>query len=300
MHFKPTISVIIPCREHYDELKGCLRELENQRPIIHHEIIVVVSSVNDEKLSKVISAFPHVHIIRGNKSMLAGEARNLGVKYAKSKYLAFIDADCLPEHGWLNAAKTALDLGFLFVGGPVLDFFPFHPIAASDNLLQLLDFTSYRPSGMASHLPGGNMGVDRDAFHKIGGFVSGIAVGEDTILSSAAAKKWPQKVYFSKDMCVRHYGRRRIKEFLHHQQRFGYFRAVFGMHTSSIYLRLGQIIGFSYLIALKRMAYFSYRALQWRPILLLRIFILLPFLLLGLTAWAVGFWKGCRARIKET
>ncbi len=292
------ISVIIPCREHSDELKTCLLALENQHPIIDHEIIVVDSAPNDTRLSKVIAAFPHVCLIKGHNPLLAGDARNLGAKYAEGKYLAFVDADCLPEHGWLNAARTALDQGYLFVGGPVLDCDPFHPIAASDNFLQLPDFTSYRPSGVASHLPGGNMCVNRDAFHAIGGFVSGIAVGEDTMLSSAAATQWPQKVYFSNDMRVCHYGRGQIKDYLYHQQRFGYFRALYGLHTSPLYLRLGQIIGFSYLFALKRLAYFVYRALQWRPVFLLRIFIILPFLLLGLTAWAVGFWKGCRTRAR--
>jgi GT2 family glycosyltransferase len=296
MNFEFTISVIIPCQNHTDELRRCLAALKGQQPFIDHEIIVVDSTPDDERLSKIRAAFPHVRHVKGHKPLLAGEARNLGVKFARGRYLAFIDADCLPEHDWLHVVRKVLDKGYLFVGGPVLDCLPYHPIAAADNLLQLPDFTSYRPSGIASHLPGGNMATSRAAFHAIGGFSAGIAVGEDTLLSSAAAKRWPRKVYFSNAMRVCHYGRERMKDFLFHQRQFGYFRAVFGLHVSALYLRLGKSIVFSCLFALRRIGYFVFRALQWRPISLLWIIVHLPFLLLGLTAWAIGFWKGCRAR----
>jgi glycosyltransferase involved in cell wall biosynthesis len=296
MHKALIVSVVIPCRKHSEELNRCLSALMNQQPFVDHEIIVIDSSPNDESISKVTEAYPSTRLVKGHKSLLAGEARNLGAKHAKGKYLAFIDADCLPEQGWLFSVQEALNEGYWFVGGPVLDCRPFHPIATADNLLQLPDFSIYRPSGKATHLPGGNMGVHRDAFNAVGGFGSKIAVGEDTILSSTAAKRWPQKVYFSNAMRVCHFGREGMRAYLSHQQQFGYFRAVFGLHISKLHLRLGQIIAFAFLLALKRMVYFIYKGIQWQPISLLRIFVLFPVLSVGLVAWAVGFWKGCRER----
>jgi GT2 family glycosyltransferase len=299
MNYDSIVSVIIPCREHSDELKRCLMALSEQQPAVDHEIIVVNSSPSDQRLAKVTTDFPSVRLVNGQKPLLAGEARNLGAEHARGKYLAFIDADCLPERGWLESVRNALEEGYWFVGGPVVDARPSHLIAAADNLLQLPDFSIYRPSGKATHLPGGNMGVHRDRFNSIGGFSSEIAVGEDTVLSSTASKRWPERVFFSNAMRVCHFGRESMRDFLLHQRQFGYFRALFGLHVSAIQLRLGKSIAFSSLLALKRMGYLIYKSLQWHPISLLQIFILLPFLLAGLGGWTVGFWKGCWARQKQ-
>ena len=111
----PLISVVVPCRGHANELKGCLRGLENQITTAPYEIIVVDSAA-DPAVSDVVDAFPGVRLVRSRSGLLPGSARNLGARHARGDYLAFTDADCIPEPDWLAAVITALKSGATMIG----------------------------------------------------------------------------------------------------------------------------------------------------------------------------------------
>ena len=55
--------------------------------------------------------------------MHAGFSRNIGIKFSKSKYVAFIDSDAYPSINWLkNAVKIFHDPSIHAVGGPDIPF----------------------------------------------------------------------------------------------------------------------------------------------------------------------------------
>jgi glycosyltransferase involved in cell wall biosynthesis len=232
--------------------------------------------------------------LRDASGLLAGEARNLGAACAQGRYLAFIDADCVPEAAWLAAALGALQAGAEMVGGPILDMLPFHPLAAPDNLMQFVEFSPGRPEGGVSHFPGCNFAVNREAFLGAGGFPAGLAIGEDVSLTSAIAERRPGRVRFLHKMRVRHLGRRGVRAYWRHQETFGYYRGKLGQRLRPYQQRLGSWPLMGVAVAAKRFTYIVSCAVQWHPLALPRLILVLPGLLLGVTAYASGFQRGCR------
>jgi glycosyltransferase involved in cell wall biosynthesis len=292
------ISVVIPCRNHSEELRTCLQGFRKQTTSWPYEIIVVDSAA-DFKVAEVVSEFPSVRLISSDLGLLPGAARNLGAQFAQGEYLAFTDADCVPEPGWLDAAVDALIREATIVGGPVLDVTPTCLIAAADNLLQFIDFPGQRPDGPASYLPGCNIALSKTAFEELGGFPPHLPVGEDVIFVTAAVARWPDSAQFIRHMKVRHKGRNSFHSFWRHHNAFGYYRARFGLRLRPIFQRLGKQSIYAVMISLSRLPYFVINTLRWNPLGLVRIISLLPLLLLGLAAWAIGFRRGCRNVVVE-
>jgi len=258
-----------------------------------------VDSAADAEVVATVSKFPLVRLISSDLGLLPGAARNLGARFARGEYIAFTDADCIPEPDWLDAALGILMQGSKIVGGPILDAMPTNPIAAADNLLQFIDFPPQRRDGPASYLPGCNIALKKSAFDKLGGFPPHLPVGEDVSFITAATARWPNGAQFVRSMLVRHKGRNGFHSFWQHHEAFGYYRASLGLRLRPMFQRFGRHSIYAVMIALYRLPYFIVNTLRWNPLGLARLIILLPLLLLGLAAWAVGFRRGCRNIVVE-
>lgn len=293
----PLVSVIVPCLAHAEELGRCLASLERQ-DLAHPYEVIVVDSAADPEVARVAGEHPDARLLRSDARLGPGAARNLGVRHARGELLAFVDADCVAEPGWLRAAHAALERGARAVGGPVLDAFPLHPIAVTDNLLQFADFPAARPDGAADYFPGANLALRRDDFLAVGAFhETGLGSGEDGLLSAALLARWPGGLRFEPSMRVRHEGRRGLVEFLRHQRRFGYVRGVHALRVDERRIQLATIAPLLPALVATRLSYITRSVLRWRPLGLPRLALLLPLVLAGLTAWALGFRDGCRARL---
>lgn len=292
---RPLASVIVPCKGHAIELRRCLRSLECQQADFPFETLVV-DSASDPAVMAAGEEFPDVRFIRGDRNLLAGPARNLGVREARGEYIAFIDADCQADPGWLTSAARALggEAAAELVGGPVLDARPWHPVAVTDNILQFADFLPGRPEGPARYFPGCNMAVRRTVFLAAGGFSDdNVIAGEDTKFSEQVRARWPRGLQFVQEMTIRHDGRKRAIDFLRHQSSFGYVRAILGLHLSPFQQRWGRRRAALPAVVGKRLVYIVRRNLAWGLPRSPRLVLLFPMIVAGLTTWAVGFRRGC-------
>lgn len=291
----PSISVIIPCKGHAEELRACLTGLHHMDVQVPYETIVVDSNF-DPTVRYTVQHFPNIKVIQSKENLNAGPARNLGVTQAAGDFLAFIDADCIPTNHWLQTAYDELARGAQMVGGPVLDALPFHPIATSDNLLQFADLGPKRPLGKAEVLPACNLAVRKEVFETVSGFPNAPTI-EDSLFTNAIAKHWPDNCLFIPKMQVKHRGRTTLKELWYHQNYFGLMRGIFGFRVKKYQQILACRWYFVPLIILKRLGYIFKRTYMWNPGLLIRNFLFLPLIVFGQLAWAVGFRQGCRRRL---
>ncbi|HEX8073850.1 MAG TPA: glycosyltransferase family A protein [Thermoleophilaceae bacterium] len=125
-----------------------------------YETIVVDNGSDDGTGNVVRAASGPVELLRREHG-LAGEARNHAAAAARGDALAFTDADCFPDPGWLTAGLRALDGGADLVQGlvrpdPAAAMGPFDRslfVSADDGLYQTA-----------------NLFVRRALFERLGGF----------------------------------------------------------------------------------------------------------------------------------
>jgi hypothetical protein len=180
------------------------------------------------------------------------------------------------------------------VGGPVLDLMPYHPIAASDNLLQFAEYQAGRPEGAATKFPSCNLAMRRADFEALGGFPDQLPVGEDTLLTEAAARRWPDGLRFIPAMRVRHLGRTKLGGFLAHQAWFGYHRGLLGLGLTPTQRRLARHAIMLPAVVLRRWTYILGRTAVWHAGGLPQVLLLSPLVAAGLAAYAAGLRRGLR------
>ena len=171
------ISVIIPHLNQPEQLARCLASLRAQKDAPDFEIIVVDngSAVQPEGICAEYGA-----VLLREATPGPGPARNRGAAAARGDVLAFIDADCLADSGWLAAIRDALaDPALAVLGGDVRIAYE-NP----DDLTVLEAYESIYAYRMDLYIRRdgftgtGNLAVRRDVFEKIGPF-GGIGIAED-------------------------------------------------------------------------------------------------------------------------
>jgi GT2 family glycosyltransferase len=291
---KPAISIIVPCLNHAAELDLCLEGLGAQTGQIPFEV-AVVDSASDPEVLAVVGRHPGVRLLRADRRLSAGAARNLGSRETKGELLGFLDADCIPQSGWVQAAVAALQGDAVLASGAVADALPWHFISASDNRLQFADFPPGRPAGPHPYFPAACLAVKRAVFEELGPFDEESAVAQDVLFTREVARRYPDGALFQPEMLVLHIGRARWKQFLAHQFEFGFSRAEYQLRMDRSYAWLGRHPGMGWLVILRRLTYIGIRVAQWNALDLPRFVLQLPILIIGLAAWTRGFYSGIHA-----
>jgi glycosyltransferase involved in cell wall biosynthesis len=285
------LSVIIPCYRESGSLRRCLAGLAPDRQQAQFETIVV-NSGSDDSVASVAAGLASVRTVSTPQRLWAGAARNVGVRAARGAFLLFLDADCVPEPGWVEAARTALETGVRMAGGPVLDLLPNHPIATSDNLLQFSEYPAGRPGGPATKFPSCNLAMRRADFDALGGFPEELPAAEDTRLAQAAVRLWPDGLHFVPGMRVRHLGRTTLRQFLAHHAWFGYHRGLLGLDLTPRQKGLAARTVMLPAVVFWRLRYILGRTRAWNAGGLPRALLLSPLLVAGLSAYAIGLRLG--------
>ncbi len=219
----PTVSIIIPCFNHFERTEACLNALAETLPeSCRGEIIVVDDSSDDETLQRLQQRTgddDRLKIIRNavNKGFLA--SCNQAARIATGEILVFLNNDTIPLPDWLPAllrvfrehpdagavgAKLVYPEGKLQEAGGVVfrdgtaanfgrdDYNPDHPIYS---YLREVDYCS-----------GASLATKRELFEQLGEFDSKYspAYYEDTDYCFKV-REAGHKVYFQPESVVVHY-----------------------------------------------------------------------------------------------
>ena len=140
-------------------------------------------------------------------------ARNHGASFAKGTYLAFTDADCIPDQDWLNNAyhlfqKSDCDS----IGGEIEIF------RAEDGKKHAYIYEKYHAFKQEQWVPNGysctaNHLVKRTVFEEVNGFDTSLKSGGDWEFSSRCVRKGYSMEY-GKDVIVRHPSRKNLQAML--------------------------------------------------------------------------------------
>lgn len=172
----PRVSVITPAKDAAATLPALLDALSALTPVDGGFEVIVVDDASSDATRRLAAGHPVVTRVVDGGGRGPGAARNAGAAAASAPILAFTDADCLPEPGWLAGMLAALDDADL-VQGVVR---PAGPMGPWDRSVSVERFSGLFETA--------NLGVRRDWFERIGGFEPWLAprrskeLGEDVWL----------------------------------------------------------------------------------------------------------------------
>lgn len=217
---RPFVSVVIPVFDHGERLAACLAALERQDYDGDAYEVVVVDNGANEDLGALTAAFPRVRLVT-EAAPGSYAARNRGVTQARGAVLAFTDADCLPEPGWLTHGVEALHAapGVGLAAGRIDIVFadPQRPTAAE--LYESV--ASFRQREYVERWGFGataNLFAFRESFERVGPF--------DARLRSLGDREWGQRaganglrLAYADAAAVKHPARRTLAELLRRTKR---------------------------------------------------------------------------------
>lgn len=241
MKSKPKVSIIIPVKKINDYIHESMDHLLGL-DYPSFEILIFP----DEK--DKVHSWPKTRIIASGKVGPA-QKRDLALKYAKGKVLAFLDDDAYPEPDWLTKMVHCFRDGNVgAVGGAAVT-------PESDGVLQKVSgavFESYLGGGFARNRylclgdhcdcddwPTVNLLVWKDVFREVGGFDSAYWPGEDTKLCLDIVNAG-YKILYDPEGVVYHHRR---SDLMKHFKQIGSYSLHRG-HFAKIYPKTSLKIGY--------------------------------------------------------
>jgi GT2 family glycosyltransferase len=198
------VTVVIATRNRRSGLCATLKRLSTlpEQP----DIIVVDNGSTDGTPAAVRRLFPHVELValRHNRG---ASARNVGVRRARTRYVALTDDDSWWEPGTLTRAVTLLDttprVG-LVTGATLVG-----PLATPDPLNAVLAASPLSQGGLPGPRVLGFLGcaavTRREAYLAAGGYSRLLFIGgeEELLAYDLTARRWP--VVYCSDIVVHHW-----------------------------------------------------------------------------------------------
>ena len=206
------ISVVIPVYNAQNTIARCVQGLQAQK-LKPYEVIFVDNGSSDQTVQLLQTLTQdwdcHVQILH-EATQGAASARNTGADLASGDWLAFTDADCVPDSDWLEQGAIAIQAqSCVALAGPAWG------TMEGDLSAQLLSLTTLSV-GNAAHwrreagdtgvngFASANLWLNKQVFEQVQGFDVSLAVsGEDYDLC-ARLYQAGHAIYYHPKLNVRH------------------------------------------------------------------------------------------------
>jgi glycosyltransferase involved in cell wall biosynthesis len=220
------VSVVIPAR---DEARTIGRTLEavfaQEAPGVELEVLVVDDGSADGTAEVASGAGARVlRLGPRERGGSPGAARNRGAAAATGDPVIFLDADCAPASGWLDALLAAHERGEVVVGGALEAPAGLPATARCDHYCGSYHVHPERPAGYVPNHTPANLSVRRDAFQAGGGFAEHLplADGHEELPWQARLSRRGDRIRFEPRAVVFHHNRTGLGNLLRRHYRWGY------------------------------------------------------------------------------
>jgi glycosyltransferase involved in cell wall biosynthesis len=224
--FLRCVSVVVPAHNEAAGISARIRAILAQAVSgIELQVIVVDDSSTDQTVPLARAA--GAEVIRLPDSVAGGNpaaARNLGARVSRGDPIIFLDADCTPAPGWLEAFLAAHSRGEIVVGGSLDLPDGLSASARCDYYCGWYLVHSRRPAGYVPHHPPPNLSVRRDAFFSTSGYTEArpFSYTNEERRWQAELRRRGTRVYFEPRARVFHYNRPGFVNLLRRNYRWAY------------------------------------------------------------------------------
>src|SRR5262249_37760987 len=167
-------------------LGGCLESLAAANYSSEKFEVIVADNGSVDATIEVAQSYAsrlQLTILR-RPGVTVSKLRNFGASLARGEILAFLDADCVVTHKWLQNAELYLTPHRSGILGGFIDI-----PQNSRWVAQTWYGFGYRPkTGNVSYVPAGNLLLRRSSFVELGGFREELRTAEDFDLCLRARK----------------------------------------------------------------------------------------------------------------
>jgi mycofactocin system glycosyltransferase len=215
------VTVVVPVRDRPHELAVTLATIGDA-----HAVVVVDDGSEGDAVAQVADEYGTTYA-RHERTRGPAAARNTGWREAATALVAFVDADCEPEPGWLDRLLSHFDDSQVAAVAPrVLSRIPStlpDVLARYETAVPSLDRgpdeALVRPRSRVPFVPTATLVVRRDALAALGGFDEAMHIGEDVdFVWRLDESGW--SVRYEPSVTVSHPARPTAKAWL--RQRFDY------------------------------------------------------------------------------
>jgi len=201
----PSFTVVVPVRNGEAMINTCVESLLAQRYAADRYEIIVVDNGSTDDTAGVVSSYP-VTLLRC-PTPGPSPARNAGARRSQNEIVAFTDADCIADPGWLGGLAAAFEDDTVGAAGGAIEAFS-HP---QRNVVELFceDMPPLRnyQTGEGEFLPflvGANAAYRREALLAAGGWDDRLGTAEDIELAWRFQLKTGTKIVYCPDAVVYH------------------------------------------------------------------------------------------------
>ncbi len=205
------IDIVVPVRDGARDLPGLLEALARLRGLEPATRRIVVDNGSTDETARVLAGHPELTVLQATDWPSSYLARNRGWKDSDAEIIAFTDADCRPEPGWLEGLRTPFsDPRVAGVCGPIVPSEPDNPWEQLSEWAGLLDQSSFHARRPWAAAATANLAVRRSSLEKLGGFDESRTTGADFDLCWRLQKELGQKLVFAHRAIVAHRFRRSL------------------------------------------------------------------------------------------
>jgi glycosyltransferase involved in cell wall biosynthesis len=223
----PKISVVVPVRNGAPKIERCLQAIRGQT--LQPSEIIVVDGHSTDATVEIARKF-QTRVVFEDYGTVGG-ARQVGVEEAEGDYVAFTDADCIPQKDWLESLVREFGEGVVGVGGGIKNIgtglweesiaLALDTFLGSANSVQDRVLPGKR---IVRSISGCNSMYRKQDLVEVGGFDVKLSINEDTELNTRM--QHIGKIVYTPDALVHHNQERTLGEFVGRMHLFGYGRGI--------------------------------------------------------------------------
>jgi len=224
---RPFVSVVITTRNEEQHIGALLESLAVQEPPFE---VVLVDAESRDRTFEIAEAFRARHpdlISLVRRPCSRGGGRNLGVKAARSDYVAFIDGDCVADSRWLANLRRGAGPTTVAAGRTLTLGKPKYGALERVELFQ---------GGYDVTYPSCNLLYPKALFDRLHGFDTSFVTAEDIDLNLRAVRLGASIVY-EPEAIVLHHMRTTFIRFLYQAFWNGYGRKQLTEKHGSLWVR---------------------------------------------------------------